>query len=238
MVDIGERHHRAYRTGAADHDVGVGQCDGQIVKNQCGGHHALLAQVCGEALRARQGPVDDVHAADAGPYQMRRRQRAHRSGADHRGGATGQPGQAGAGHVERHRHHRRAGRVDTRLAVHALADRQRALREFVQGAADGVIGLGGGIGAAHLTQDLLFTDHRGVQARGDGEQVLDGGLGVTDVGVLGQVAHRHAGVVGTAPGRSPTGRRGTPRQPRTPRRGCRWTTPSPRSRAATAALCR
>ena len=159
------------------------------------GHHALLVQVRGEALRARQGPVDDVHPADAGPHQMRGRQRAHRSGADHRCGATGQPGQPGAGHVERHRHHRGARGVDTRLAVHALADRQRALREFVQGAPDGVIGLGGGIGAAHLAQDLLFTDHRGVQARGDGEQVLDGGLGVADVGVLGQIAHRHAGVL-------------------------------------------
>ena len=52
-----------------------------------------------------------------------------------------------------------------------------------------------GIGAADLTQHLLLADHRGVQTRCHREQMLDSGLGIADVGVLGQIAHRHTGVL-------------------------------------------
>ncbi len=166
---------------------------------------------------------------------MRGRQRAHRAGADDDGAAAGQRAQPGVGHVERHRHHGCARGVDTGLGVHPLADRQRALGQFVQRAADGVVGLGGGVGAADLAEHLLLADHRGVQAAGDGEQMLDGGLGVADVGVLGQIAQRHPGVLGQAPDRSPRDRRGRRRRRRRPRRGCRWTAPWPRSPARTAA---
>ena len=100
------------------------------------------------------------------------------------------------GHAQRDGHHRGACGVDTRLAVHPLADRQRALGQLVQGATDGVVGLGGGVGAAHLAEHLLLTDDRRVQATGDGEQMLDGRLGVADVGVLGEVAQRHTGMFG------------------------------------------
>ena len=57
----------------------------------------------------------------------------------------------------------------------------------MQGAADGVVGLGGGVGAADLAEYLLLADHRGVQAAGHREEVLDGRFCVADVGVLGQV---------------------------------------------------
>ena len=53
-----------------------------------------------------------------------------------------------------------------------------------------------GVGAAHLTQHLLLADHRRIQTAGNREQVLDGGLAVADVGVFGEVAHRHPGVFG------------------------------------------
>ena len=66
----------------------------------------------------------------------------------------------------------------------------------MQGAADGLIGLGGGIRAADLAEHLLLADHRGVQSAGHCEEVLDGGLGVAHVGVLGEVAQRHARVLG------------------------------------------
>ena len=66
----------------------------------------------------------------------------------------------------------------------------------MQGAADGVVGLGIGIGATHLPEHLLFADHRGIQPAGHREQVLDGCLGVTHVGVFGQVAQAHAGMLG------------------------------------------
>ena len=106
------------------------------------------------------------------------------------------PSSFAVGHAERHRHHRRARGVDPGLGVHPLADRQRALRQLVQGAPDGVVGLGGRIGAADLAEHLLLADDRRVQAAGHREQVLDGRLGVAHVGVLGQVVERHAGVLG------------------------------------------
>ena len=88
------------------------------------------------------------------------------------------------------------GGVDAGLRVHPLADRQRALRQLVQGAADGVVGLGGGVGAADLAEHLLLADDRRVQATGDREQMLDGRLGVPHVRVLRQVVQRHAGMLG------------------------------------------
>ena len=160
------------------------------------GIHSLLADVVGQPPRPRQRPVDHVHTLHPGTHQMLGRQRSHRPGADDDGGAAGQPAELRVGHAERDRHHRCARGVDAGFGVHPLADRQRALGQLVQGAADRVVGLGGGVGAAHLAEHLLLADHRGVQAAGHREQVLDGGLRVADVGVLGQVAQRHAGVLG------------------------------------------
>jgi hypothetical protein len=80
--------------------------------------------------------------------------------------------------------------------VHAFAYRQRPLGQFVQRATDGVVRLGGGVRAAHLAEHLLLTDHRRVQPAGHREQVLDGGLGVPDVGVFGEVVQRHSGPFG------------------------------------------
>ena len=45
-------------------------------------------------------------------------------------------------------------------------------------------------------EHLLLADHRGIEATGHREQVLDGGLAVADVGIFGEVRNRHAGVVG------------------------------------------
>ena len=142
-------------------------------------------------------PVHDVDAVDPRARQLLGRQRAHRAGADD-DRACGPPSAPsfGVGHVQRHRHHRGARGVDAGLGVHPLADRQRALRQLVQRAADGVVGLGGGVRATDLAEHLLLADHRGVQPAGHREQVLDGRLGVAHVGVLGQVVQRHAGVLG------------------------------------------
>ena len=124
------------------------------------------------------------------------RQRTHRAGTDDDRVAAAQSPDLDVGHAQRDRHDGCACGVDVGLGVHPLADRQRALGQFMQGAADGVVGLGGGVGAAHLAEHLLLADHRGVQAAGHREQVLDGGLRVADVGVLGQVVQRHAGMLG------------------------------------------
>ena len=197
-MHVGQRDHRAHRAGAADHDVGVGE------HRRAGGR---------TGTRRRRRPSSRILSArrlargsDRFTMWTRRRrpapdawprQRAHRAGADRRRrcGRPARPACASA-MSERDRHHRGARGVDAGLGVHPLADRQRALGQLVQGAPDGVVGLGGGVGAAHLAEHLLFADHRRVQAAGDREQVLDGGLGVADVGVLGEVAQRHAGVFG------------------------------------------
>ena len=195
-MHVGERDHRAHRAGAADDDVGIGEHGRQVVEREGVGRDAEFADLLGQPLRAGQRPVDDVDAFDACARQMLCRQRAHRTRADDDRAASGQSVQLGVGHAERDGHHRGACGVDTGLGVHPLADRQCALGQLVQGAADGVVGLGGGVGAAHLAEHLLFADHRRIQATGDGEQVLDGRLGVADVGVLGEVAQPHAGMFG------------------------------------------
>ena len=149
-----------------------------------------------ELLGARQRAVDDVNPFDAGAHQMLGGQRAHRAGADDDCAAPGQPAQLGVGHAQRDGHHRSARGVDTGLVVHPLADRQRPLGQLVQRAPDGVVGLGGRIGATHLAEHLLFAHHGRIQAAGNGEQMLDGCLGVADVGVLGEIAEPHPGMLG------------------------------------------
>ena len=98
--------------------------------------------------------------------------------------------------MQRHRHHAGARGGDAGLGLHPLSGRQRPLREVVQDPADGSPGLGRRVGAADLAENLLFTDHRTVQTTGHREEMLDGGLAVSDVGVLGELTHRHPGVVG------------------------------------------
>ena len=136
---------------------------------------------------------------------MRGGERPHRARPDHGGGASLQGGVGrpplGAveplgGDVQRDRHHTAAGGVDRGLRVHPLADRQRPLGQIVQGAPDGPVALGGGVGAPHLAEDLLLAHHRAVQAAGHREEVFDGGLAVAHVGVLSEIPHRHPGVVG------------------------------------------
>ena len=123
-------------------------------------------------------------------------QGAHRTGADDDRAAPGQPVQLAVGHAERDGDHRRTRCVDGGFVVHPLANRQCALSQLVQGAPDSVVRFGRGVGAAHLPEHLLFADHGRIQAAGDGEQVLDGRLGVPDVGVLGEVAEAHSGMFG------------------------------------------
>ncbi|SHR19177.1 Uncharacterised protein [Mycobacteroides abscessus subsp. abscessus] len=80
--------------------------------------------------------------------------------------------------------------------MHPLAHPQGALRQLVQYTAHGLMRFGGGVGVAHLTQHLLLADDHRVQAAGHREQVLDGGLAVTDVGVFGELVHPHSGMPG------------------------------------------
>ena len=56
-------------------------------------------------------------------------------------------------------------------------------------------GLGGGVRATHLAEHLLLADHRGIQAAGHREQVLDGRFGIAHVGVFGEIAQPHAGML-------------------------------------------
>ncbi|CAG7386518.1 hypothetical protein PICSAR78_03148 [Mycobacterium avium subsp. paratuberculosis] len=194
-MHVGQRDHRADRAGAADHDVGPGQRVGQVLQRQRVGPHPGFADLADQPLGPRQRPVEHVDLPDAGAGQVRGGQGAHRSGADQDGGLAGQPAQPAVGHVQGDRHHRGAGGVDGGLGVHPLAHRQRALGQFVQHPAHGAVGFGGGVRAADLAEHLLLADHRRVQAAGHREQVLDGGLAVPDVGVFGEVGHRHPGVV-------------------------------------------
>ena len=48
--------------------------------------------------------------------------------------------------------------------MHALADLKGALRQFVQGAPDGLMGLGRGVGPAHLAEDLLLAELQNLAA--------------------------------------------------------------------------
>lgn len=70
---------------------------------------------------------------------------------------------------------------------------QGALREVVDHAAGDLVLVGGGVGAADLPEDLLLAHDHGIQARGHGEQVLDGGLGVAHEGVLAQIVDGEPG---------------------------------------------
>ena len=195
-VYIGERNHWPNRAGAAHDHVGIREHRSQVVERESIGGHPQLADLLSELLCAGQGPVHDVDALDPRAYQMLGRQRAHRARPDDDRAAAGQAAELGVGHAERHRHDRGARRVDAGLGVHPLAHRQRALRQLVHGAADGVVGLGGGIRAADLAEHLLLADDRGVQPAGHREEMLDGRFGVPHVGVLRQVAQRHTRVFG------------------------------------------
>ena len=133
-VHIGQRHHRAHRSGAADDDVRLGHGDRQLVQGAGLGEHTVLGDRAGQSLRTRQRPVHDGDPPHSRPNQMRGRQGAHRTGADHRGGSPrqGVAAELGCGDVQRDGHHARARGVDRGLGVHPLADRQRPLDEVVQ----------------------------------------------------------------------------------------------------------
>ena len=194
IVHIGQRNHRADRPGAADHDVGRRQCVGQPVEGQRLGPDARFADIADQPLRPGQRPVEHEDVPDAGPGQVRGRQRAHRAGADQHSGLTFQPAQPALGHAQDDRHHGSTGRVDSGFGMHPLAHRERPLGQLVQYPTDGTVALSCGIRATHLAKHLLLADHRRVQTAGNREQMLDGGLAVADVGVFGQIAHRHPGV--------------------------------------------
>ena len=170
--------------------------DGQPVEAQRFGSGARFADLAGQPLRTGQRPVDDVDVADAGAGQVSRRQGTHRACADHHRGLAFQAAQLGVGHAQRNRDHRGACGVDRGIGVHPFADRQRTLGQLMQHPADGAVGLGRGVGPPDLAEHLLLADHRGIEATGHREQVLDGGLAVADVGVFGQVAQRHPGMLG------------------------------------------
>ena len=196
-VHVGQRHHRAHRAGTADHDVGVGQRGGQIVEREGVGRDAELADVLGEPLRARQRPVHDVDAADARPHQVRGRQRAHRARRRPRPrcGRPAEPSLASA----------MSSATDTTEAPAAsipVSECTRLPTDSARWASScrvrPTVWLASAAAYARRTwpEHLLLADHRGIQAAGHREQVLDGGLGVAHVGVLGQIAQRHAGVLG------------------------------------------
>jgi hypothetical protein len=176
--------------------VGVGQRGGQVLQAQCLSSGAGFADFAGQPLRAGQRAVDDVDVVDAGPGQVGCRQGAHRSSADDDGGPALQAAQFGVGHAECDRDDGGACGVDAGFGMHTLADCQRPLGQLVQHAADGAVRLGGGIGATDLAEHLRLANHGRVQAAGHREQVLDGGLAVADVGVFGEVGHRHPGTFG------------------------------------------
>ena len=193
---VGERDHRADRAGAGHHHVDVAQHARDVIERIGIGLDSQLTDVVRQPTGPGQRPVHHMHTLHTGTHQVLGRQRAHRPCADDERGAARQAAQLALRHAQRHRHHRGACGVDAGLGVHPLADRQRALGQLVQGAADGVVGLGGGVRAADLAEHLLLADDRGVKAAGHREQMLDGRFRVPHVGVLRQVVERHSGVFG------------------------------------------
>ena len=83
--------------------------------------------------------------------------------------------------------------------MHPLAHRQRALGQVVQYPPDGLVGFGGGVGTAHLAEYLLLAHHGTVESAGHGKEMLDGGLAVADIGMLGQLAHGQPRVLSEHP---------------------------------------
>ena len=111
-----------------------------------------------------------------------------RAGADEQHRAVGQVledllAQAHAGS----RHRDRLG-ADGGLGAHFLGDRERALEQLVQVAAQHVGILRHARGRLHLAQDLGFAQHHGIQPAGHAEGVAHGALVGQQVQVLGQVA--------------------------------------------------
>ena len=80
--------------------------------------------------------------------------------------------------------------------MHPLAGGQRPLGQIVHHPADALLGLGGRVCPTDLSEHLLLADHGTVQTAGHREKMFDCSLAVADVGMLGELTHRHAGVLG------------------------------------------
>lgn len=109
---------------------------------------------------------------------------------------AGQRAEVAPGLGQRDLHHRGAVTADGGVGLHALADPQRTLSQFVQ-AATGLTVLDGHLERLpELPQDLLIAhDHR-VEATGDPEGMPDRGILVVDVQVGGQLVRRQPGTLG------------------------------------------
>lgn len=136
-LDVRRGDHQAGRAGARDHQVGGGQ---RVLE---GGHrHGPAADLVGQVLGALVGAVGDEDRAHALALQRGRGERAHRPGADDERAAPADVPADQLGLFEADGDQGLARAVDVGLAVRALADPQRLLRQVVEDAARRVVLLG------------------------------------------------------------------------------------------------
>ncbi len=148
----------------------------------------------GELFSADIGPVGDDDLPHAVPAESRSAQGAHAARAHDERAAAGQPVERRRGEIESDTYERGANAVDARLRVRALAHPQRLLEELVEHPPGSAAVLSGAQGRTELAEDLRLADDHGVQAAGDGEQVVDGAVLVVDVEVRSQLVDGDAGV--------------------------------------------
>src|SRR5262249_41631380 len=118
-------------------------------------------------------PVRDEDRRYSRAPQMLRRELSHLAGAnDHhdfaRQGAEDLPGQLDRGIAARTRRLR-----DARFAAHTLGDSKRAAHQRAEIHADCAGIAGDAVRFLHLPQNLRLTDHHGVEARCNAEDVAD-----------------------------------------------------------------
>ncbi len=195
-VGVGEGDDRPHGSGAGDGDIGLRQRGGQVTEIDNLGGDTVSTGRCGEALGTVAGAVREDDLGDTRPGQMRYRETAHRTCADDCGSPSLQAFTAEQRPclVECNRHDGCTGRVDPGFRVHALADTQCLLGEFVQCTTRSLLSVGGRVGGADLPEDLLLTDHHGIETTGHREQMLCSGLAVAHVGVLVQIREGESGV--------------------------------------------
>ncbi|MCY1533162.1 hypothetical protein D9M68_684750 [compost metagenome] len=87
-------------------------------------------------------------------------------------------------------------RADLGGGAHFLGDRERALEQLVERAAERAGGFGRAHGVFHLAEDLGFAQHHGVEPAGHAKGVARGFVVVQGVGVRAQQGGGHAAALG------------------------------------------
>ena len=152
---------------AAHHDVGRGEflLEGAKVDG-------IAFDLGGEGLRARQSPVGDHHALDAGRCEVAGGESDHLACADHQRGVRAQVRINALRQAHRGGGEGNGVGPDLRFGAHALGRRKRRLKQLVERRSCAAVLLGEPVRILQLTQNLRFAEHHRVQTRGDAEGVL------------------------------------------------------------------